>query len=267
MNDKEKQFVKKVKNYYKRYRRSFPWRDTRDPYEIFISEIMLQQTQTDWVMKKYDFFLKRFPNVKALARASLKNVLAAWSGLGYNRRAKMLRDAAKILVQKHGGKIPRTEKELIALPGVGKGTAGAIQAFAFSEPAVFIETNIRAAFIHEFFGRKKIVLDNEIMPLIEETLDRKNPREWYCALMDYGAMLKKTRPNPNKKSAHYVRQSPFEGSDRRIRGLILRRLLESPAALGEISTHAGENKNRTEKILKKMLHEGLVKRSGRIFRV
>jgi A/G-specific adenine glycosylase len=130
------------------------------------------------------------------------------------------------VVLEHGGKLPQSIEALNALPGVGKATAGAILAFAFNTPVVFIETNIRRVFIHQFFRGKNKISDREILSLVEKTLDKKNPREWYYALMDYGSMLKKEKENPNIKSAHYRRQAPFESSNRKIRGLVLKILLE-----------------------------------------
>ena len=255
---------------YQRSGRSFPWRETTDPYAILVSEIMLQQTQTDRVVPKYLDFLEAFPDFDHLAAASLKDVLAKWQGLGYNRRGKALRDAAQMVVERFGGKLPDFYEDLLTFPGIGPYTAGAVCAFAFDQPVVFMDTNIRRVFIHFFFPDREGVRDSEIVPLVEKTLDRKLPREWYSALMDYGALLKgaesgrkgggkgkkedgkglkkdgkgtkeggkqqkkdgkggkkdgKVERNPNRRSAHYAKQSPFEGSDRQIRGAILRELL------------------------------------------
>lgn len=217
-------FKKRVRGYYRVHKRDFPWRRTRNPYCIFVSEVMLQQTQTDRVAPKYRSFIKRFPGFRALADAPLRDVLQEWQGLGYNRRAKFLKRAAEIIVAEHNGKLPCDERSLVALPGIGGNTAGSIRAFAFNEPSVFVETNIRTVFIHHFFARERVVDDAEICMLVEKTLDRKNPREWYFALMDYGVMIKKTIGNQNAKSKHYTKQSRFEGSDRQIRGAILRAL-------------------------------------------
>ena len=164
----------------------------------------------------YRNFLKRFPTVKSLAEAPLPEVLRAWQGLGYNRRAKMLHEAAKAIVVRHSARIPHGYAEVRNLPGVGEYTAKAVRTFAFNEPEVMIETNIRAIFIHHFFGDKEGVSDAELFPLIEATLDRKNPRVWYAALMDYGTHLKQTLPNPSRKRAHHLKQKPFKGSDREI---------------------------------------------------
>jgi A/G-specific adenine glycosylase len=186
---------------------------------------MLQQTQATRVVPKYEAFLRHFSTARALAEAPLGDVLRAWQGLGYNRRAKYLHEAAKSVMIYHSGRIPRSYEDLRALPGVGDYTARAVRAFAFNEPEVFIETNIRAVFIHHFFPKKKKVSDKELLPYMVASLDRKNPRRWYSALMDYGSYLKQTMPNPSRRSAHHVRQSKFKGSDREIRGAILKAYL------------------------------------------
>ncbi len=215
-------FKKTVWSYYKKNRRDFPWRQTRDPYKILVSEIMLQQTQAPRVIFKYEEFIKAFPTLESLAKAPLKKVLLLWQGLGYNRRAVNLQKAAQIIISQHKGKFPRDYTSLIGLPGVGPATAGDIMAFAWNKPVVVIETNIRTVFIHSFFKDEKDVHDKDILPLIEKTLDTKKPRDWYYALMDYGTMLKKTQINPSRRSKHYSKQSPFKGSNRELRSKILK---------------------------------------------
>lgn len=242
-------FRRIIWNHYRRSGRRLPWRKTRDPYRILVSEMMLQQTQVERVMPTYALFLRRFPDFAALAQAPLADVLREWQGLGYNRRARYLWQTARIiyardhhdpsLVPSVGTKlgselgskarIPSNPMQLAALPGIGPSTAGAVAAFAFQKPIAFIETNIRRVFIHFFFPRRKSVSDTEIMLLIEKTLNRKNPREWYYALMDYGAYLVKQRDNPNRRSRHYAVQPRFEGSRRQLRGNILRAILADPS--------------------------------------
>lgn len=217
-----------VLRFYRSEGRHLPWRETLDPYKILISEIMLQQTQVERVIPFYKKFVKLFPDFHTLARASDRNVLIAWQGLGYNRRALYLKRTAKIVVKKYGGKLPKTSGELVKLPGVGKGTAGALLAFAFNMPVVFIETNIRRAFLHHFFPSNKKVSDRTLLPLIESALDHRDPRRWYSALMDYGSMLSNISENSNIKSAHYKKQPSFKGSRRELRGKILRLKLQSP---------------------------------------
>jgi len=221
-------FRQLIYRYYRGHRRSLPWRETFDPYALLVSEIMLQQTQVDRVREKYREFLAAFPGFDQLARAELAQVLSVWQGLGYNRRAVSLRLCAQAVVERHAGVLPAEIGALEALPGIGPYTARAVAAFAFGIATPFIETNIRAVFIHHFFPGKEAVRDSEILPLVQRTLDREEPRDWYYALMDFGAMLKKTRVNPSRQSAHHARQSPFRGSNREQRSLILRSVLAEP---------------------------------------
>jgi A/G-specific adenine glycosylase len=220
-----KAFKKTIWDYYKKNRRSFPWRERITPYHVVVSEVMLQQTQASRVVAKFKSFIKRFPTFKSLAAASLQDVLAEWKGLGYNRRGLNLKRLAEVIVKEHKNKVPMTAEALIALPGIGKNTAGSILAFAHNIPHPFIETNIRTVFIHFFFPGHGQISDKEILPLVEKTLDKKNPREWYYALMDYGVMLKKLHKNPSRKSLHYRKQSSFKGSNRELRAQILHEIV------------------------------------------
>ena len=268
-------------------RHNLPWRNTRDPYKILVSEVMLQQTQVSRVLTKYPEFLKRFPDTKTLARAKTADVLHVWLGLGYNRRALALKRAAEEIEGRFGGTFPKTGAELESLPGIGQSTRGAILAFAFGIPTVFIETNIRSVFIHAFFESKNgnrnkksktdekiipIIHDKDILPLIEETLDTKNSREWYYALMDYGVHLKQTLPNPSRKSIHHVKQSPFKGSRREVRAKILSYVLAStsPLTKSEIKKHikkiVGKTPYDVDEILLKLVKEGLIRKIGQNFR-
>ncbi len=215
-----------VYDYYARHGRRSPWRETTDPYRILVSEVMLQQTQAPRVLLKYEEFIRLFPDVSSLAAASLHDVLGAWQGLGYNRRALLVKQSAERIVILHDGIVPRDEESLVLLPGVGPATARGVLAFEFNKPVILIETNIRAVFIHHFFPQEEPVADSNLRPLIEKTLDRNDPRRWYNALMDYGTFLKKAHANPARRSAHHQRQSPFEGSVRQVRGAILRLILE-----------------------------------------
>ncbi len=235
---------------------------TLDPYRILVSEVMLQQTQVSRVIPKYEAFLKKFPDVSSLADAPLSDVLKLWSGLGYNRRAINLQKAAKEIVSKYGGIFPKTVLELDELPGIGEATAGAIVAYAFNTPTVYIETNIRRVFLHFFFPRSSKVPDNKLLPLIEAAVDKKNPREWYYALMDYGAMLKATIPNPNKRSKHYSKQAKFEGSNRQIRGRILKLLVkEKEISSDNLLKYLQDD--RAEKNISDLIAEGFIKRVGK----
>lgn len=256
-------FQKTVYEYYRAHgRHHLPWRKTTNPYRIMVSEIMLQQTQVSRVKMKYKEFLKTFPTVKALAESSLADVLRVWQGLGYNRRAKMLHKAAQEVVEQHGGHMPRDFDTLTKLPGIGPSTAGGICAYAYNMPIVFIETNIRRIFIHHFFHNAEGVGDAEIRPLVEATLDRNNPREWYSALMDYGTHLAETVPNPNRKSRHYTKQSAFSGSKREVRGAVLRALAEKPLSEKELLFLPFE-KERIIEVLFNLSSENLIYKKGR----
>ncbi len=260
MMKQEQQFIKTVKDHYRRHgRRSFPWRQTRDPYRILVSEMMLQQTQADRVLKKYEAFLEKFPTVEALAAASLGAVLREWQGLGYNRRTKMLHDCAQTVVHTYGGKFPREHTLLMKLPGIGPYTAGAVMAFAFNKSIPIIETNIRSAYLHHFFNNDTDVSDTELMVLIERTLDTKHPREWYAALMDYGSYIKKTFGNPNSKSKHYIKQTSFKGSDREIRGAIIRTLSLEPASRDQLLSAVACMDVRFDAQIERLLSEGMIK--------
>jgi len=220
-----RKFRKTIYNYYKTHGRDLPWRQTRDPYRILVSEIMLQQTQVERVIEKYHAFVRQFPDFQTLADAPLRDVLAVWQGLGYNRRATALKKISEVVTKKHGGAFEADLQFLTGLPGIGHNTACAVLTYAFNKPLGFIETNIRTVFTHFFFPGRDGIRDSEILPLVEQTLDRKNPRTWYSALMDYGTMLKKTHGSINSRSAHYQKQSAFKGSDRQIRGMILKTVI------------------------------------------
>jgi A/G-specific adenine glycosylase len=258
-------FQKIIVEYYAAFGRLFPWRYHPDPYAILVSEVMLQQTQTYRVVPKYEQFLLAFPSVEILASATLREVLSVWQGLGYNRRGKYLHELACHVMQRFEGKIPSLPEQLITLPGIGAATASSIAAFAFNVPSLFIETNIRTVFIHYFFPARTEVHDKEIMPLVEQTLDRNNPRAWYYALMDYGVMLKQTVGNASRKSAHYTRQSKFEGSDRQIRGIIIRLLTEHKSMnTAELLTHIDAPAGRITSIIDELCQEKLVAKKRNI---
>jgi len=195
-----KKFKQTIWAYHTANRRDFPWRKTHNPYYILVSEIMLQQTQTERVKQKYAEWLELFPTIEALAKAPLQKVLTTWKGLGYNRRALALKRTAEKIVDEYSGKFPNTYNHILDLPGIGPYTAGAVLAFAFNKAMPIIETNIRTVYIHFFFKDHGEIHDKEILELIEKTLDHENPREWYYALMDYGVMLKKTVGNLNKRT-------------------------------------------------------------------
>jgi len=157
------------------------------------------------------------------------------------------------------GNLPDDPIVLETFPGIGKGTAGSICAFAFNKPTVFIETNIRAVFIHSFFRNQSSVHDKELLPLITQTVDQDNPREWYYALMDYGVHLKKLHANPSRKSKHHTKQSKFEGSDRQIRGVIIKLLTEHPSLEREqLFSLIAKEDTRIERALSELQQERLI---------
>lgn len=223
--------------------RDLPWRNTRDPYGIWISEVMLQQTQVPRVLARWGAWLDRFPSVQALAQAPVADVLEEWQGMGYNRRALALKGAAEAIVAEYDGEIPQDTRRLCALPGIGPATAQGIRSFAFDLPGVYLETNVRTVFLHHFFPDVPGAPDRELVPLIQAACpagedaagdlfaiaqdENDTPRSWYYALLDYGAHLKKTVPNPSRRSSSYTRQSAFEGSRRQKRAHIVRMLLDA----------------------------------------
>lgn len=240
--------------------RPMPWRDNTDPYYVLVSELMLQQTQVDRVIPKFNAFIEAFPNASTLAEASLGDVLRLWSGLGYNRRAKYLHSAAQMITRDFEGEFPSEYAEILCLPGVGPGTAGAISVYAFNKPVVFIETNVRTVYFHHFFTDGDKVADSQLVPILERTIDKEHPREFYWALMDYGTWLKKNGAGKITQSRHYKKQSPLEGSIRQVRGQILRELSGGDLSLEELKLRVGADE-RFEMALEGVIKDGLVART------
>jgi len=257
------QFERVVWAYFKAHGRKLPWRLTDadgsfDVYKILVSEVMLQQTQVTRVIPKYQAFLEQFPAVEQLAATTLGQVLTVWSGLGYNRRAKYLHEAAQKLIS-----VPKPWEleDLVALKGIGPNTAAAVCVYAYNEPLIFIETNIRTVFIHYFFQTDSLeITDKELLPLIKVTLDQTRPREWYWALMDYGSHLKSTQGNAAKRSQQYTRQSTFVGSKRQLRGQIIRLLTIRPYQQPELLVEL--NDERATSVIFELIAEGLITRRG-----
>lgn len=221
--------------------RDLPWRDTRDPYAVWISEVMLQQTQVSRVLGRWERFIGRFPTVDALASAAPSDVVDEWQGMGYNRRALALLKAAQMCSVDYGGSMPRSVVDLQRLPGVGKATAAGIMAFAYDEPSVYVETNVRAVFIHHFFPSREEVSDKLIEPLVAASCPREDVRGWYYAMLDYGSYLKKKFGNPARKAKAYSRQSAFEGSRRQKRAWVVREVLAHDAGIALDALHARLN--------------------------
>jgi A/G-specific adenine glycosylase len=248
-------------HYEREGRHDLPWRKTRDPYRILVSEVMLQQTQVSRAIPYYEAFLEFFPTVQDLAAAPLSSVLTRWQGLGYNRRAKMLHEAAKTVVGVHGGKMPKDVATLETLPGVGPYTARAIAAFAGNTDVIFVETNLRTAVIHHFFPGVEKVSDREVLAILEKAFSKGEARRWYAALMDYGASLKRSGVRVNARSAGYTKQAAFRGSGREARGALLKALAKGPQAERYLLGILGSD--RMEQVTEKLaalVREGLVRK-------
>ncbi|MDP3982176.1 MAG: A/G-specific adenine glycosylase [bacterium] len=257
-----------ILSWYKKNKRSLPWRKTRDPYRILVSEIMLQQTQVLRVLPKYKEFLKAFPTVQDLATAHDKTLLAVWQGMGYWRRALFLKKTAQLITETYRGEIPSSLQELMKLPGVGPYTAGAVACFAFNSSEAFIDTNIRRVYLHFFFPLKEKVSDKEILPLAQQAITALpspiTPKEWHSALFDYGSLVIKDR-SVNKRSLHYAKQSEFEGSLRFFRAKVLRFVLNAPdqkASLFRIGRMLKEEETPydPQSILGSLVKDGLLKK-------
>lgn len=253
-------FRLEIYRYFLQNGREFSWRSEISPYRVLVSEIMLQQTQTNRVTSKFDPFITAFPGFDELAAAPFSEVLRFWKGLGYNRRAKYLHDSAGLVVSDFAGSLPDDPEVLVRFPGIGKATAASICVFAFDRPYAFIETNIRTVFIHFFFQGHIQVADRDIMALVEKSVDSDNPRTWFYALMDFGVMLKKQVGNLSRRSRHYHKQSPFAGSDRQLRGKILQLLLDHKSiAIIRLPELLGQPVQRLQPLVNALCSEGLLK--------
>lgn len=247
--------------------RDFPWRRTHDPYALLVSEVMLQQTQVTRVVPYFESWMRSFPTLESLAAAPLEAVLREWQGLGYNRRAIALKRTAERLTAEQVGppSLPREERALVDLPGIGPATAAGVLAFAFGEPSVYLETNVRTVFLHELWPESDGVPDRDILPLVKRATQRAvasgtDPRTWYYALLDYGAHLKRVLPNPSRRSAHHVRQSPFEGSRRQLRARLVRAVMADPGATAdELAQGAGADAEQVRMLLEELGEEGFMR--------
>lgn len=259
MNNKTLQeFTTTILKYYSEHKRSFPWRETTDPYKILVSELMLQQTQTERVVPKYLAFIEKYPDFLSLSKAVIPELLEMWSGLGYNRRALYLHKTAQKVVADFSGTLPTDEKQLISLPGIGVYTAGAIMAFAYDNKTIFIETNIRRVILHFFFPDAEKVPDSEIRRLVEHTLPKKDFRNWYYALMDYGVYLSKSGVNANTRSKHYIKQSKFEGSRRQLRGMVLKIYVSEKNVDETHMIFAEKNPDLVKEVIDELKAEGFI---------
>jgi len=247
--------------------RDLPWRHTQDPYQILVSEVMLQQTQVARVDGRWQRWCAMFPTVDALAAAETSLVLQEWQGMGYNRRALNLKRACEIASSEYSGVLPCTYDELIALPGIGPSTAAGVMAFAYGRPAMYLETNVRCVFLHLLFPEEDKVPDKELIPYVSDACPEDDARAWYYALLDYGAYLKSTaggNQNASRRSAAYSRQSRFEGSNRQKRAFLLRCVLEGdPLTVEQLQMRlddfeASQGRERVETSLVESLLRGLV---------
>jgi A/G-specific adenine glycosylase len=292
------EFREIVLSHYRQAGRKFPWRFA-DPWGVMVSEFMLQQTRTERVIPYWENWMKLWSQPKALADASMEAALRAWSGLGYNRRCRYLKDSAAIIAGENNGRVPETPQALLLRPGVGPYMSAAIACFAYNFPAVFIETNIRSAVIHNFFPNRNDVRDSEIIPILEAALECSapqprpqvvepevrgsllapqprpqvegsplEPRTWHYALMDYGAFLKKTTTNPSRRSAHYTRQSPFSGSFRQARGKVIKALVSiGRCGAEELKRASGLEEEKLYEVLEKLKKESFVAEDGGVYSI
>jgi A/G-specific adenine glycosylase len=226
---------------------------------------MLQQTQTQRVVEKYTQFIAHFSSFEALAKAPTAKVIGAWVGLGYNRRALALQGIAQKVVTECGDILSDNPDVLITYKGLGPATAASIVTFAFNKPTVFIETNVRTVFLHAFFNGQQDVHDKQLLPFIAATVDQNNPREWYYALMDCGVLLKKLYKNPSRQSKHHTQQSKFQGSDRQLRGAIVRLLTQNNAATMTDFENLCDDRERMQKIVQGLCKDGLFVVKGSMY--
>ncbi|MBI4250767.1 A/G-specific adenine glycosylase [Candidatus Uhrbacteria bacterium] len=269
-------FRRTILTWYRKHgRHDLPWRTTRDPYNILVSEVMLQQTQIPRVIQKYREFLRAFPTLRALAAARARDVLSCWQGLGYNRRGLYLQRATQQIMDRFHGTFPKNVAQLESLPGIGPYTARAVAVFSWNSPELLLETNIRRVMLHFFFPDQDRVPDSLIEPLLQKVLYKKDPRTWYWALMDYGAGPLRKIMNPNRRSKHYSRQSKFEGSRRYVRAKVVSLLLSRKRAMASDAivrvltndTHCKEYVMRhgISEVLDALVREGMIQLNGRSY--
>ncbi len=253
--------------WWKKNQRDLPWRHTRDPYKILVSEVMLQQTQVTRVVSKYKEFLRQFPDIDTLANASPAQVLRAWKGMGYNRRALYLHKAAQIVGQEYHGKFPKDEKLLTKLPGLGKYTARALLVFAYKQDISLVDTNIRQIIAHFFFSDKP-QKESIIQDVADQLLPKGKAWEWHQALMDYGALrLARARSGQAFGNKALQRQKPFKDSNRFYRGRIIDRLREGEISekkfLNELEKTYTKPGAFLRSIIASLVKDGLMQRTSR----
>ena len=257
-------FQHKIFSWWTTHKRDLPWRHTRDPYRIMISEVMLQQTQVLRVLPKYREFIERFPTVVDLAKATSADVLRIWKGMGYNRRALYLHRTAKIICDQYNGHFPINYELLTTLPGLGTYTARAILVFAFKQEVPLVDTNIRQIITHFFFNdqpQKESVIEEVARQLVPSG----KSWEWHQALMDYGALrLARARSGSLIKASRRT-SVPFKDSNRFFRGRIIDRLREGDIRESKLASEFKKKYGKSDDFLKSILQEleadGLISRS------
>ncbi len=255
-------FQKKIFKWWEANRRVFPWRETTEPYAILVSELMLQQTQAPRVVEKFNQFVEVFPDLESLAKAQKFEILQLWSGLGYNRRAIWLQEAAQMIIERK--EFPNTPEELQKMKGIGKYSAHSILIFAFNYDLATVDTNIRRILVAEKFAEEK-TSERDLWEIAKKLVPKGRSRDWHNALMDYGSIeltVAKTGIKPLTK------QGKFKGSDREYRGKILKLLLESKKiTINQMITVLNLQEVKLESILQKMVKENLIKKKGKYYSV
>ena len=265
--------IDELRAWYAPRARAYPWRSRPTPYRVLVSEVMLQQTQASRVAPAFRSFLRRFPSVRSLAAAPAADVVRAWAGLGYDRRAVRLLEAARAIVEEHGGRVPRDSAALRALPGVGPYTAAAVASIAFGEPVPAIDVNVARVVARYRLGREAHQeRADRVRDAAEAWLDRRDPGGWNQALMDLGREV--CRPTPRCAACPLAsgcafrragrrpargprRQGRFEGSFRQVRGRVLALLRErGEASLGRVESAVGDH--RVAEAVRALANDGLV---------
>jgi len=259
---KIQEFQQKIFDWWRNNTRDFPWRRTEDPYLIMVSEFMLQQTQATRVVSKYLAFTEKFPAIKDLAAAQAAEVLVLWSGLGYNRRAIWLQEAAREIDR--AGTFPRDPDELKKLKGIGSYTSRSIPVFAFNTNVAAVDTNIRRILIAEGFATEKNTA-RELLDIATALLPDGRSRDWHNALMDYGSTVKTAKKTGIKPLS---KQSKFKGSDRQYRGRIVKYLTENThVAKEELVKECKIPVERADRILSSLVTDKLIKKEGKQYHI
>jgi A/G-specific adenine glycosylase len=252
-------FQKHIFSWWKTHRRDLPWRHTHDPYAIYVSEVMLQQTQVSRVIEKYQEFLSAFPTVQTLYASPLSDILKIWKGLGYNRRAGYLKQTIDAIVKQYKGVFPKKDTELLQMKGLGIYTARAICIFAYKQDIAAVDTNIRQIISHYFFHDIQPSV-KDIQTVADQLVPKGKSWEWHQALMDYGALEMKGVKDKIKKKRNHI--TPFHKTDRYFRGRIVDLLREEKRERAEIidymkKTYALEE-TKTLRLLFGLKHDGLI---------